>query len=165
MTSTHEGYLDIPNLPPNATHAHVVPELNTHSLISIRQLCDVGCTASIDKDKIDVTYNGALVLSGNRSEVTTLWHLDYVPKTTDTKILPYYAGISLGTYTTKNIIAFFHAAMFSPTIETLYKALNLGYITGIPGVSAKALRKYPPFSAATIKGHLDQTRKIFGQQK
>jgi hypothetical protein len=161
MTSTHEGYLDIPNLPPSRTHAHVVPELNTHSLISIGQLCDAGCTASINKDKIDVSYNGDIVISGNRSVNTTLllWHLDYIPKTTNTKLLPYYAGIALGTYTTKNIIAFFHAAMFSPTIDTLYKALHLGYITGIPGVSAKALRKYPPFSAATIKGHLDQTRK------
>ena len=160
MTSTHEGNLDIPVLPPAATHAHIVPELNTHSLISLGQLCDAGCTATINKDKIDVTYNENVVLTGTRSDETTLWHLKYTPyNTAQNSPLPYYANAAVGTNTTQNIIAFFHAAMFSPTIDTLYKALKLGYITNIPGVSATALKKYPPFSAATIKGHLDQTRK------
>ena len=57
MTSTHEGHLDIPELPPAATLTHVVPELNTHSLISIGQLCDAGCTATVDSNKIDVSFN------------------------------------------------------------------------------------------------------------
>jgi hypothetical protein len=159
MTSTHEGNLDIPTLPEAATHTHVVPELQTHSLISLGQLCDNGCTARINKDIINVDYEGSVVITGKRSEETTLWHMDYIPQTTKDKLFPYYAGVAVGTYTTANIIAFFHAAMFSPAIDTLYKALQNGYITGIPGVSAKALRKYPPFSAATIKGHLDQTRQ------
>jgi hypothetical protein len=160
MTSTHEGHLDIPALPPAATHTHIVPELNTHSLISLGQLCDAGCTATVDKDEINVSYNNNVVLTGHRSNETTLWHLKYKPESTNqTSVLPYYASATLGTNTTKNIIAFFHAAMFSPTLDTLHKALKLGYITNIPGVSAAALKKYPPFSAATIKGHLDQTRK------
>ena len=49
--------------------------------------------------------------------------------------------------------------MFSPTNSTLYKALKLNYITNIPGVSAGTFKKHAPFSAATVKGHLDQTRK------
>jgi hypothetical protein len=53
----------------------------------------------------------------------------------------------------------FHAAMFSPVFNTLYKALVKGYITNVPGLSAKALKKYPPFSVASIKGHLDQIRQ------
>ena len=159
MTSTHEGHLDIPELPPAATLAHVVPELNTHSLISVGQLCDAGCTATVDSDTIDILYNGETVLSGDRSDITTLWHLKYAPTTEQTKLLPYYANKTIGTNTTKNIVEFFHAAMFSPTNSTLYKALKLNYITNIPGLSADSFKKYAPFSAATIKGHLDQTRQ------
>ena len=160
MTSTHEGHLDIPELPAAATLAHIVPELNTHSLISIGQLCDAGCTANVNSEQINVSYNGDIIMSGNRSNDTTLWHLQYTPSTNnETKFLPYYANSTIGTNTTKNIIEFFHAAMFSPTNSTLYRALQLNYITGVPGVTAAAFKKYAPFSTATIKGHLDQTRK------
>jgi hypothetical protein len=160
MTSTHEGHLDIPALPPAATLTHVVPELSTHSLISIGQLCDAGCTAIVNRNTIDIEYEGNVVMSGDRSEATTLWHLNYTPQSINgTSLLPYYAHATIGTNTTKNIIEFFHAAMFSPTNSTLYKALQLNYITNIPGVTTAAFKKYAPFSAATIKGHLDQTRK------
>lgn len=137
-----------------------MPDLNTHSLISIGQLCDAGCTATVDKDKINISYNEQVVLSGHRSDETTLWHLAYNPGNTDQhSAIPYYANASVGTNTTANIVQFFHAAMFSPTIDTLYKAFTLGYITNVPGVTAAAIKKYPPFSTATVKGHLDQTRK------
>ena len=49
--------------------------------------------------------------------------------------------------------------MFLHANSTLYKALQLQYITNIPGVTATAFKKYAPFSPATIKGHLDQTRQ------
>lgn len=160
MTSTHEGHLDIPTLPPAATLAHIVPELNTHSLISIGQLCDAGCTAIVTSDRIDVEYNGTTVITGDRSNETTLWHMNHTTETSpNTSLLPHQANAIIGSTTTKNIIEFFHGAMFSPTINTLYKALQLNYITNIPGVSAASFKKYAPFSAATVKGHLDQTRK------
>jgi hypothetical protein len=160
MTSTHVGHLDIPALPPTATLTHVVPELNTHSLISIGQFCDAGCTATIDSEKLDISYNNDIVVTGNRSTDTGLWHMAYTPTSTDsTSTLPYYANATITTNTTKNIIEFFHAAMFSPTNSTLLKALTLNYITNVPGVSAATFKKYAPFSAATVKGHLDQTRQ------
>ena len=160
MTSTHEGHLDIPELPPAATLTHVVPELSNHSLISVGQLCDAGCTATVNQDTIDISYEGNVVLTGNRSDTTTLWHLKYnPPQQPNTSFLPYYASTVIGTNTIKNIIEFFHAAMFSPANSTLYKALQLQYITNIPGVTAAAFKKYAPFSPATIKGHLDQTRQ------
>ena len=160
MTSTHEGHLDIPELPPAATLTHVVPELNTHSLISIGQLCDAGCTATVNSDSIDISYDGEIVITGDRSKETTLWHLKYTPTSNNnSSLLPFYANATIGSNTTKNIIEFFHASMFSPTNSTLYKALKLNYITNIPGVTAAAFQKYAPFSTATVKGHLDQTRK------
>ena len=108
MTSTHEGHLDIPKLPPEATITHVVPELNSHSLISLGQLCDAGCTATLDDKTMDIYYNNDIVLSGDRSDTTSLWHLNYDPPSiNNTSVLPYYANASIGTNTTKNIIEFF----------------------------------------------------------
>ena len=37
------------------------------------------------------------------------------------------------------------------------KALKQNYIRGFPGLTLKTLRRHPPKSIATTKGHLDQT--------
>ena len=47
MISTHVANLDIPALPPEAQHVHIVPALASNSLISIGQLCNAGCTVSL----------------------------------------------------------------------------------------------------------------------
>lgn len=161
IQSTETGNLPIAALPPQATHAHVVPDLQTHSLLSLGQLCDSGCTATIDKNTIDVTYNDEIIITGKRSPSTTLWHM-ITPPTTDTSAscsIQHFANVAIGTTTPANIVAFYHAALFSPALSTLQKALTLGYITGIPGLSLETLKKHPPQSSAMIKGHLDQTRK------
>ena len=54
MISTHVANLDIPALPPEAQHVHIVPALASNSLISIGQLCDAGCAASFDATTIKV---------------------------------------------------------------------------------------------------------------
>jgi hypothetical protein len=156
MTSTHEANLDIPKLPDSATRAHIVPELQTHSLLSLGQFCDSGCTATIDQDTIDIFYQNEMVLSGQRSPDTTLWHIEYP---IDDKPKIHYTNNAIGRNTTANIVAFMHAAFFSPVLSTLYKALKLGYITHIPGLTAESLKKHPPQSFAMVKGHLNQTRK------
>jgi hypothetical protein len=99
-------------------------------------------------------------MTGTRSAETALWHLNYVPHNLDKNdIFPIYANAAITTNTSANIVAFMHAAFFSPVLSTLQKALSLGYITNIPGFTASLLKKHPPQSAAMIKGHLDQTRK------
>lgn len=57
------------------------------------------------------------------------------------------------------LVAFAHASFFSPSLTTFQTALDKGYITDIPGLTTKSLRKHPPHSVATVKGHLDQVRK------
>jgi hypothetical protein len=149
MRSTHEGHLDIAELPSTATLTHVVPELHT-PLISVGQLVDNGCTATIDKKTIDIKYNDKTVMTGIRSPTTALWYLKDMPHNIDkNNIFPFYA----------NSAGFQHAAFFSPALETLYKALKLKFISNIPGFNAEMLKKYPPQSAAMVIGHLDQTRQ------
>ena len=58
----------------------------------------------------------------------------------------------------KDIVAFLHAAFYSPALSTLRQALKRNYIT-IPGLILQNLAAYPPPITATTKGHLDQVRK------
>ena len=59
----------------------------------------------------------------------------------------------------EHLVAFAHAALFSPAIRTLKTALDRGYLPPFPGLTSKTLAKYTPHSMATAKGHLDATRK------
>jgi hypothetical protein len=56
-------------------------------------------------------------------------------------------------------VAYAHATLFSPSLSTLTKALNKGFITNFPGLTSESLSAHPPQSVAMIKGHLDQSRK------
>ena len=71
----------------------------------------------------------------------------------------HHANATTGHDTAANMVAFMHAAFFSPAISTLEKALQKGYINNIPGFTQATLKKYPSQLVAMIKGHLDQTRQ------
>jgi hypothetical protein len=55
-------------------------------------------------------------------------------------------------------VAFLVTAAGTPTPSTLIQAINKGYLA-LPGLTADALRRNPPNSMATAKGHLDQTQQ------
>ena len=61
---------------------------------------------------------------------------------------------TIGCPTIAERIKFCHASLFSPTLVTLMKAINAGYLTTFPVFTAKQVNKYPPSLAATHKGHL-----------
>ena len=75
ITSTHTCNLDIPWLPHSITEAHIVPGLSHSSLISTRNFCDAGCKVEFDRTGCKVYYQGKLVMKGNKSNKTGLWHL------------------------------------------------------------------------------------------
>jgi hypothetical protein len=152
MRSSHFAELIIPGLPPSARIVHVVPALTTKSLLSIGQLCDAGCSATFDATTATITYDNEIVLVGTRTDATKLWHLE-LPST------EHSANAAIGTATPAELEAFGHAALFSPALSTLEKALNNGFITNFPGLTPATLKKHPPHSIAMVKGHLDQTRK------
>jgi hypothetical protein len=57
------------------------------------------------------------------------------------------------------LVQFAHAALFSPTITTLEKAIKNNFLVGFPGLNQQSIKDHPPHSIPTIKGHLDQNRK------
>ena len=153
MYSTHEGEIDIPNLPAAARTVHIVPDLKSHSLLSIGQLCDAGCIVEFTATTVHIRHNNILVLQGHRTPATQLWHVE-IPKSPIAE-----TNAAVGSATADELVSFAHSSLFSPVLSTLATALDKGYIPNFPGLSSRTLRKYPPHSAAMIKGHLDQSRK------
>ena len=56
-------------------------------------------------------------------------------------------------------IKFYHAFLFSPTLQTLSRAIDAGYLTTFPSITLRQLQKYPPRSKSTVKGHLESIKK------
>ena len=73
IQSTHVGVLDIPQLPRAARVGHVIPGLNSHSLISAVTLCNAGCVVRLTKIGATVKYRGTTILTGRKCTHTGLW--------------------------------------------------------------------------------------------
>ena len=59
-------------------------------------------------------------------------------------------------------ISFLHGALVFPELSTLYDALDEGFLTSLPEITSKFVRKYPPPSATMVQGHLYQTGRNVG---
>jgi hypothetical protein len=163
MHATHEAELDFPALPLAARSVKLVPNLASGTLVSVGQLCDNGCQALFDKRSVTIFYDNRPVLHGTRPGSRSLWTL--TPSTL-TSIPPTLAFANAArpaflpsSTLAANIVAFMHAALGSPVLSTLQKALDSGFLPGIPGLTSQSLRNNPPFSVATVKGHQDALRQ------
>ena len=154
--ATHEAVLNLPILPIAARKVHLFESLASGALISLGKLCDSGCTAYFNATKVYIFFKGKIIMQGARSNATNnLW------KVNGTKVEQ--PTMSLNTVIDKPTIAerikFYHASLFSPTLDTLAKAVSAGYLTTFPTFTVKQLRKFPPRSEATVKGHMRAQRK------
>jgi hypothetical protein len=157
MQATHEAELNFMTLPSQARRIYIVPELADKTLLSISQLCDAGCQVTFDTNAVQVYHKAEVVLTGSRMKNVVLWQMD---RPIATRIVQeHYASAAIHFNTMAEIVRFTHAALGFPTLATLDKALANGWITGIPGLTQATLRKHPPFSDATVKGHMTQARK------
>jgi ribosomal protein L3 len=67
ITSTHTAEPDIPALsvlPVAARKAHIFPQMGNISLLSIGQLCDNGCTAVFEHDRVRIYFQNEIILTG-----------------------------------------------------------------------------------------------------
>ena len=149
--------MDIPSLPHTARIIHLFPELSSNSLLSIGQLCDVGCNATFDNEQVTITYKNEKLLTGKRDHTTGLWMIPIPIQQPTTS--HWQANLINATHKVKELVAFAHAALFSPSITTLRKAVTLNFLHDFPGLTIKSLNDFPPNTAATGKGHLDQKRQ------
>ena len=131
------------------------------------QLCDAGCTVQFDATTVTVHRDDALLLSGTRTPPNGLWHMQLTsppapsPPTLASESAPllHHSFAAVHSATPAELVAFAHAALFSPALSTLKRALANGYLPQFMGLTDKALSKHPPNSVAMVKGHMDQTRQ------
>ena len=123
----HTAELEIPNLPKEATQAHIIPDLQETSLLSIGKLCDQGCEALFNAMEVIITCNNKTVITGERSDETNGLYIMNYPPTGEANFAVNQSAKPA------DIVAFGHAALFSPAITTLQKALEKNYIT-LPGL-------------------------------
>jgi hypothetical protein len=181
MTSTHEGDIHIPGLPPEAGKAHLFKELaqGSGSAVSLCQLCDHVCTALFDATKVRVFQDDQCIITGHRTQHTGLWYIPLSPPPgfspadptrppllpsilrTANAILPrrHVASVAHFDPTKAHQVAFSHSTIGSPALSTLQAAVDNNYVTGFPGLTSKSLRQHPPQSKATSKGHMYQIRQ------
>ena len=164
ITSTHTADLPLPHLPPMARKVHVFPALGTN-LVGVTPLTQAGCTVHFEGSTCTIQCPDSNTLTCHATPMG-LWafHIDARHGLTTTEQPAAMAATgatpSLGnSCTPADIVAFHHAALFSPAISTLRTALQKGFIPPLPGLTETLLRKYTPDLEATAMGHLDNHRK------
>ena len=65
ITSTHDAYLNIPQLPNTTKKAHIFPVLSHDTLISISQLCDKDYIAVLNKQEMIIVKDGKIYIIGH----------------------------------------------------------------------------------------------------
>ena len=139
-----------PSLPSTATKAHIIPEPNPHSLVSIGILCDHNCTAAFDKHAVTIHRHNQPILTGPRLP-NGLWTLPLPQDQTK-----HHAYTLFTPKTQQQLVQWLHAAAFSPRPSTFLDAIQRNFFATWPGLTANIVRRHLTKNDATVKGHLDQ---------
>jgi hypothetical protein len=190
IQATHTVNLPFEQLSLGARHAHVLPHLTTHSLVSIPKLADAGYTTVFHPGNLGVTIHSKRkpVLQGWRDE-NGLWKLGYNDPLVMSKQRKHNnsakktsLNIERPNKTAANVyslpsiswvIIYLHAAAGFPTKPTWLKAIANGNYKSWPGVTTANVKKHFPESIETQKGHMKKQRQnvrltkvqVFGQDE
>ena len=151
INSTDTTSIDWLDLPPTARTAHVYPQLDPHSLVSIGVLCDHDCIATFDKKSIQIHRHNKQILQGHRLP-NSLWSLPlYSHQPQANALVP--------EQTQRDLVQWLHAATFIPSISTFLEAAERNFFVTWPNLTHKVIRRYLQPSLATAKVHLSQQRQ------
>jgi len=78
---------------------------------------------------VTIKHNDNIILAGSRTPATKLWQLDIQP------LAKHTANAAIGTATLADLVAFAHAAMFSPVVSTMVKAMQCGHLPAFVGLT------------------------------
>jgi hypothetical protein len=106
---------------------------------------------------VKIKHNKTLIMEGTRSATTKLWQLQ-LPSTESPSMATYSCNAMGQLPHLSERIAFYHAALFSPSLSTWCDAIDNGHLTSWPELTSAQVRKHPPQSMAMHKGHMDQDR-------
>ena len=154
MTSKGHVHLPISHIPPSASLAHVMPKLASGSLMSVGKICDADCTAIFDSTSVkiyqnkhvNITTKNKPIIYGTRNSLTKPLYSIQLPTI-------HHINTTIHNPTIRNRVAFYHKALFSPTVATWLNAHKNKFLESWPAITATQITKYAPFSIATIQGH------------
>jgi hypothetical protein len=146
LQSSHTAQLQLhPSLPEIACRAHFFSSL-TCSLITVGQLCDSGCTATFTANSVAIVYKGETIITGKRSRTNNIWYINLAAPsavTCNNEPVPHdqpeksqLCNTATPTNNIADRTAFHHASCNYPVISTWLKALDSGFFTTFPGLSA-----------------------------
>jgi hypothetical protein len=155
MEFTHTAELPLPGLPLEARKVHIFPALGTN-LVGVTPLTQAGCEVNFKGTQCTIKCpRGEDIVC--HATPQGLWALQIQDLPT-LNVATAYPAIG-NSCTPADIVAFHHAALFSPAISTLTTALLKGFLPPLPGLTVALLRKYTPNLEATATGHMDNKRK------
>jgi hypothetical protein len=127
MESSHTADLDIPGLNAAASKAHVFPDMVSHSLLSVGQLCDEGYIVTFKQDTVTIcNSDNSKLLSSPQYVTTGLWRINLKQPN---KTIP--DTIVNNVYELRNTVAlvhYLHKALFSPTKAAMLQAVKDGHL-------------------------------------
>jgi hypothetical protein len=157
IVSTSTGNLQ-PSSKCPAFQAHIFPDKDLdRSLVSLSEFCNAGCTATLTSDSITIHKDDQIIMKDYKNKKDMLWPL--LSNITEPKDNIHTLHVAIHHKINADYVAFFHAALGSPTVNTLIQALNRGYLNNLPRLTATMVAANPPISMATDKGHLDLNRQ------
>ena len=180
MTSTNTVNLLLQALPLKARLAHHLPGL-TNNLLSVAALCDAGCEVFFHWYGCEVTLKGTTIIRGWRDPQNRLWRVKIVDNGWTTNITlrddAKRPAIALSTpprafapatthanslyecSNTNQLINFYYACFNYPTVSSLTKAIDRGYMKGWQGLTSQQVKHHIIVSPKSKMGHMDQTRQ------
>ena len=158
LTATNVGLLPIKHLTPKGRRAHIIPGLESASLLSMGQLCDDGCEVRLRKTDMDVRKGEQTILHGVRNHTDGLWDIHLSNDITQNPVT-HKANIIVSTKAISDLVAYYHGCLFSPTKSTWLTALKNNNFPTWPGLTVERVQKYYPDTLSTAKGHLDQEQQ------
>jgi hypothetical protein len=184
IRATHAVDLPFEQLSLGARHAHVLPHLTMHSLVSIPKLADAGYTMVFHPGNLGMTIHSMRsisilqqckpVLRGWRDE-NGLWKLGYNNASVMSKQqkhnnsteqnspdIEQQKETAANVYSLPSIaqvIIYLHAAVGFLTKLTWLKAIACGNYKSWLGVTTANVKKHFPESIETQKGHMEKQRQ------
>jgi len=167
-----------------AKEVHIVPSIETHSLLSTAKFAGAEYITVFDKEEVNI-YNAqntmfkvskGAILRGWFDKTANLWRIPLIPvvlnNNTDTVLVnkqpteflpgrtPVIEAIN-NVYELKTqpkLVQYLHACAGFPTKPSWIKAIKNGQCASWPGLTVKAVAKHFPESEETMKGHGRKTK-------
>ena len=106
------------------------------------------------------------IIKGRKNATNGLWYIPIIDDKQQPQYIPVYNNTPPNaannvdqTSTMSETIQFLHQCLFSPTVDTLCKAIDNDQLIGFPFLTSSLVQKYLPESTATAKSHMNRNKK------